>query len=52
MDFDDDVVYCYEIQLEPAYRRKGLGKNKIKLCIYISRKYNTPKNSPLHLTAQ
>ena len=27
MDFDDDVLYCYEIQLEPSFRRKGLGKD-------------------------
>lgn len=31
MDFDDDVVYCYEIQLEPAFRRKGLGKLMMKV---------------------
>ena len=26
MDHDDDVLYCYEIQLEECVRRKGLGK--------------------------
>merc|ERR1711902_319230 len=26
MDYDDDVLYCYEIQLEECVRRKGLGK--------------------------
>lgn len=26
MDFDDEVLYCYEIQLVPEVRRKGLGK--------------------------
>lgn len=31
MDFDDDVLYCYEIQLEPAQRRKGLGKLMMKM---------------------
>ena len=25
MDHDDDVLYCYEIQLEECVRRKGLG---------------------------
>ena len=27
MDYDDDVLYCYEIQLEECVRRKGLGNN-------------------------
>jgi len=31
MDFDDDVLYCYEIQLEPSFRRKGLGKLMMKM---------------------
>jgi len=31
MDFDDDVLYCYEIQLEPSVRRKGLGKVMMKV---------------------
>merc|ERR1719150_255506 len=26
MDYNDDVLYCYEIQLEQSVRRKGLGK--------------------------
>lgn len=26
MDYDDEVLYVYEIQLEEAYRRKGIGK--------------------------
>lgn len=26
LDYDDEVVYCYEIQLTKAYRRSGLGK--------------------------
>ena len=36
MDHDDDVLYCYEIQLEESVRRKGLGKfiMKVKI-IYI-----------------
>jgi GNAT superfamily N-acetyltransferase len=30
MDFDDDVVYCYEIEVEKGYRRKGLGRFMMK----------------------
>ena len=30
MDHDDDVLYCYEIQLEESVRRKGLGKFMMK----------------------
>ncbi len=26
MDFDDDVLYCYEIQLEADVMRQGLGR--------------------------
>ena len=26
MDYDDEVLYVYEIQLEPEYKRKGLGR--------------------------
>merc|ERR1719430_473311 len=31
MDFDDDVLYCYEIQLEKNLRGKGLGKFMMKV---------------------
>merc|ERR1712079_837702 len=31
MDYDDDVLYCYEIQLEECVRRKGLGKFMMKV---------------------
>lgn len=31
MDFDDDVLYVYEIQLEKELRRKGLGKLMLKM---------------------
>lgn len=31
MDHDDDVLYCYEIQLEECVRRKGLGKFMMKV---------------------
>ena len=33
MDFDDDVLYCYEIQLEESCRGKGLGKFMMKVFI-------------------
>lgn len=26
MDYDDEVLYVYEIQLEPEFRRRGLGR--------------------------
>ncbi|XP_037956441.1 N-alpha-acetyltransferase 40-like [Teleopsis dalmanni] len=26
MDYGNSVIYCYEMQIETAYRRKGLGK--------------------------
>ena len=31
MDYDDEVVYCYDIQVEVAFRRKGLGKFMMKI---------------------
>jgi len=31
MDFDDDVIYCYEINVEKGYRRKGLGRYMMKI---------------------
>merc|ERR1712179_152409 len=31
MDYDDEVLYCYELQVEKAYRRKGLGKFMMKV---------------------
>jgi len=31
MDYDDEVVYCYELQVEKAYRRKGLGRFMMKV---------------------
>ncbi|XP_023344829.1 N-alpha-acetyltransferase 40 isoform X2 [Eurytemora carolleeae] len=38
MDFDDDVLYCYEIQLEPEVRRKGLGRVMMKVLELIMMK--------------
>ncbi len=31
MDFDDDVLYCYEIQLERDLMRQGLGRFMMKV---------------------
>jgi len=31
MDYDDEVLYCYELQVEKAFRRKGLGKFMMKV---------------------
>merc|ERR1711925_24111 len=31
MDYDDEVVYCYELQVEKAFRRKGLGRFMMKV---------------------
>ena len=31
MDHDDDVLYCYEIQLEECVRRKGLGEFRLEM---------------------
>merc|ERR1712203_209268 len=31
MDYDDEVVYCYEIQVEKGYQRKGLGRFIMKV---------------------
>ena len=39
MDFDDDVLYCYEIQLEESCRGKGLGKFMMKVLNIICARY-------------
>jgi len=31
MEYDDEVIYCYEIQVEKSFRRKGLGRFMMKL---------------------
>lgn len=31
MDYDDEVLYCYEMQVEKAFRRKGLGRFMMKV---------------------
>merc|ERR1712088_651691 len=30
-DYDDEVVYCYEIQVEKGFQRKGLGRFMMKV---------------------
>merc|ERR1712222_266020 len=37
MDYDDEVVYCYEIQVEKGYRRKGLGKFMMKVLEFFKK---------------
>ena len=32
MDYDDEVLYVYEIQLEDSVKRKGLGKFMMQVC--------------------
>ena len=32
MDYDDEVLYVYEIQLEEEYRRRGIGKFMMQVC--------------------
>merc|ERR1712060_967312 len=38
MDYDDEVVYCYEIQVEKGFRRKGLGRFMLKVLATIFKK--------------
>ena len=33
MDYDDEVLYVYEIQLEDCVKRKGLGKFMMQVCV-------------------
>ncbi len=35
MDFDDDVLYCYEIQLEADLMRQGLGR-LVSVSVFVS----------------
>jgi len=43
MDYDDEVVYCYEIQVEKGYRRKGLGRFMMKVLELLMIKANMLK---------
>ena len=43
MDFDDDVLYCYEIQLEESCRGKGLGKFMMKVLRKKEKLYHLSK---------
>jgi len=43
MDFDDEVLYVYEIQLEESVRRKGLGKFMMQVLELLAFKANMRK---------
>jgi len=43
LDFDDEVLYCYEIQLESKVRKKGLGKFMMKVLELLTIKANMLK---------
>jgi len=37
MDFDDEVLYVYEIQLEEEFQRKGLGRFMMQVLIGLKK---------------
>ena len=39
MDYDDEVLYVYEIQLEDSVKRKGLGKFMMQVCNELLKMY-------------
>ena len=39
MDYDDEVLYVYEIQLEDCVKRKGLGKFMMQVIILAQLQY-------------
>ncbi|XP_064624088.1 N-alpha-acetyltransferase 40-like [Lineus longissimus] len=43
MECDDEVLYCYEIQLEPTVRRKGLGKFLMQILELMAHKTQMKK---------
>jgi len=43
MDYDDEVLYCYELQIEKKFRRKGLGKFMMKVLELLMMKANMLK---------
>jgi len=43
MDYDDEVLYCYELQVEKKFRRKGLGKFMMKVLELLMMKANMLK---------
>lgn len=43
MDFDDEVVYCYEVQLTESVRRKGLGKFLVQILQLLAHKNKMTK---------
>ena len=44
MDYDDEVLYVYEIQLEDCVKRKGLGKFMMQVIIFRPRYYRITSN--------
>lgn len=43
MDFDDEVLYCYELQIEEHARRKGLGCFMLRVLEELTSHYNMKK---------
>ncbi|KAJ1529552.1 hypothetical protein ONE63_006324 [Megalurothrips usitatus] len=43
MDFDDEVMYCYELQIEEHARRKGLGCFMLSILEALATHYNMKK---------
>jgi len=43
MDYEDEVLYCYELQIEKKFRRKGLGKFMMKVLELLMIKANMLK---------
>lgn len=43
MEEDEEVLYCYEIQLEKAVRRKGLGKFMMQILELMAHRYGMLK---------
>jgi len=43
MDYDDEVLYVYEIQVEKGFRRKGLGRFMVKVLELLMLKANMLK---------
>lgn len=43
LDYDDEVLYCYEIQLVPEVRRKGLGKFLMQILELLAYKTDMKK---------
>ncbi len=44
MDFDDEVLYVYEIQLEEEFQRKGLGRFMMQVLIGLKKSKKNCQN--------